>query len=311
MIVDLIAVAFASALTLVLALHYGGGDLAAVFRIPLGFLFVFFLPGYAVTAALFPGSGSSPPSKQTSMGPISTFERLVVSVGLSITGTPLVAVGLTLVSHPVDQVSLLSSLTVLTASCTVIAAVRRYRLDPPYRFVVWLPNPDRVRTRITDAPPVQRLFVGVLILTVAGAGVVVFDTENRETYTEFGLVPDAEGSGNLTAGAYPTVGNTTEATNTSLYVANEEGQAMEYTVVVTLAEFGDEPEEPVRRAELDRFVLSLADGEQTILEHEFEPGTSGDRLRVSYLLFHGEPPAEPTRENAYRSVHLSITVAEE
>jgi len=38
---------------------------------------------------------------------------------------------------------------------------------------------------------------------------------------------------------------------------------------------------------------------------------TGENLRVQYLLYRGDPPAEPTQENAYRSLHLWVDVFED
>jgi len=45
--------------------------------------------------------------------------------------------------------------------------------------------------------------------------------------------------------------------------------------------------------------------------HVLEPTRTGEELRVQYLLYAGEAPETPTRENSYRDLHLWIDVVEE
>jgi uncharacterized membrane protein len=40
------------------------------------------------------------------------------------------------------------------------------------------------------------------------------------------------------------------------------------------------------------------------------PRTTGERLRLQYLLYLDDPPENPTAENAYRSVHHWVNVTE-
>jgi len=46
------------------------------------------------------------------------------------------------------------------------------------------------------------------------------------------------------------------------------------------------------------------------MNHTVAPTLPGERLRLVYLLYKGDPPAEPTVENAYREVHLWVNVSE-
>jgi uncharacterized membrane protein len=42
--------------------------------------------------------------------------------------------------------------------------------------------------------------------------------------------------------------------------------------------------------------------------HTVTPTLTGERLRLTYLLYRGESPATPTVGNAYREVHLWVNV---
>jgi uncharacterized membrane protein len=62
----------------------------------------------------------------------------------------------------------------------------------------------------------------------------------------------------------------------------------------------------VQTTELDRFQTSLAHNETYLQEHEIRPTIAGDTLRLTFLLYQGDPATNPTVDNAYRHVHLWI-----
>jgi uncharacterized membrane protein len=39
------------------------------------------------------------------------------------------------------------------------------------------------------------------------------------------------------------------------------------------------------------------------------PELTGDRMRLTYMLYRGAPPATPTTDNAYRELHLWVNVS--
>jgi uncharacterized membrane protein len=61
--------------------------------------------------------------------------------------------------------------------------------------------------------------------------------------------------------------------------------------------------------ELRRFEVSLAHNETWHNQHTVTPTMTGDRLRLQYLLYRGEPPADPSGETAYRELHLWVNVS--
>ena len=69
------------------------------------------------------------------------------------------------------------------------------------------------------------------------------------------------------------------------------------------------------RARLDRYSVTVAHNESEIRERplELDAGTArefaGEDRRVKFLLYRGEPPADPTAEGAYRDLHLWVQVS--
>ncbi|WP_436935609.1 DUF1616 domain-containing protein [Halovenus marina] len=303
---DLALVSAAAGLTLLLAMGSAGG--AAAIRVPLGFLFVFFLPGYALISALFPRAapGLLASDDRSSRG-VSAFERVVLSVGLSLAIVPLLALGLIFVSQTIERGTVLSTIAGFTVFSALLGAVRRYRQPPSDRFHVSFRAMARRGLSYTTANRLNAALVLLVVLVIAGGGLAIASPGEPERYTEFGLLSEGEG-GELTASAYPAELSTNESETLYLHVGNHERQTVEYTTVILLQryEFGEIDE----TVELDRRTLTLAHGEERIVDHEIRPTTVGDRIRLTYLLYQDTVPADPTLENAYRSVSLTVAVTD-
>jgi uncharacterized membrane protein len=60
--------------------------------------------------------------------------------------------------------------------------------------------------------------------------------------------------------------------------------------------------------ELRRFQPELGHNETWHRQHTVAPTMTGERLRLTYLLYRGPPPAEPSADTAYRELHLWVNV---
>lgn len=308
---DLALVALATLLTVLFGWVYGQNGGPAVLRVPLGFLFVFFLPGYAITAALFPGRAVDD-GRSRGRPTVTAVERFVLAVGLSIVVSPLVGLVLSLVSVTITLQSILGGISLVTLTSLTIAVSRRLRLPPRERFRLGV---RRHFLRLVDyatANVLNLLIVVGLVLAVSGIGFAVTASEGDERYTEFALLSETEGSDELVADEYPT--EFTQGESRTLYteIVNNEKQTVEYTVVVQLQELASEGDASTAVAvvELERADVTLGHEQRTVYEHDVSPPISGERLRLTYLLYRGEPPAEPSPSNAYRAVYLNIDVDE-
>lgn len=291
-------------LGLALGFDHRGGPMAV--RVPLGFLFVFFLPGYALAAALFPRADHEDRNRPSDAVTLTAVERGVLSVGLSLVLVPLLAIGLTMVGQPTELLSVLATVGGFTVSLAALAAVRRFRLPPAERFHV-SPGPTVDSTvGFLRADALNVVLVLVLVLAVGGIGAALMTAENGTTFTEFAVLAESE-DGNLSAADYPAELTTGETERFHVAIENYEHRPVEYTVVVLLEDVGQDGE-PVTATELDRFGVELAHGDRTVEEHAFEPRRTGEGLRLSYLLYVGDVPAEPTPANADQSTHVMLDV---
>ncbi|MFC4451588.1 DUF1616 domain-containing protein [Halorussus aquaticus] len=318
-------------------------------RIGLGLAFALLAPGYALTAALFPERGpadredagpanldrkdaestdSESPESATEDGrflsgvrrlrAIGGWERLALSLGLSLAVVPLLGVVLNFTPVGVRLVPIVVSVGAFTAAATVVAAVRRWNLPPRDRFRVpyrdWY---DTARTGLfageTRTDRLLNVALAVsMILALGSVGYAVTSAERGEQYTEFYLL-SSTGDGQLTAEEYPTEFVRGESKRLTVGVTNHEGERTNYTVVVELqrvAGNGSANATVVERRDLHRFRTVLGPNETWQHRHTVTPTMTGPNLRLQYLLYRGEPPADPRVANAYEETHLWVNVTE-
>lgn len=288
------------------------------FRFICGIPLVLFLPGYAFVAALFPKASQSPDSDakppnswlQSQETGITLSTRIILSFGLSVVLSPLVALILTLTPWGISLISIVLGLTSITIVCSAFAIIYRQSVPPKRRFSVpyrdWLETArgaDRQRQAVVGA------LVLCLVCATAGVGYTVITVGESEQYTAFYLLSD---DGESTAEDYPTMFRSGEEQSLQVGVENAEQEPMTYTIVIELhrVEERDGRIQILDREALDQFQMMVEHGETETHAHTITPTMTGDDLRLTYLLYKGEPPAEPTPENAYRHTHLSITVTD-
>ena len=301
-------------------------------RIVLGLPLVLFLPGYALIAALFPEAGESPTGPdvtddgpEAEGGPVATLsdrgidgiERVALSFGLSIAVVPLLGLVLNFTPWGIRLVPIMVAVSGFTISMTALAARRRRALPAEERFSVpyrqWL---DAGRTELfepdsrTDAILNVVLVCSVLLAAGSVAYAVTVPKEG-ESFSEFYLLTENE-SGDLVADNYPTEFRRGESRQLTVGIGNQEHERTNYTVVVELqrVEIVDN-ETRVREAnELRRFRPTLAHNETWHRQHTVTPELTGERLRLQYLLYRGEPATPLNRSAAYRELHLWVNVTE-
>jgi uncharacterized membrane protein len=116
-------------------------------------------------------------------------------------------------------------------------------------------------------------------------------------------------NGELTAENYPTELEIGDEAPLVLTVTNHEGESVTYSVVIQLQGLSQQ-ETPtvVRREQLLTARNVVSDGETWQYDHTLAPTFTGNRLRAVYLIYRGEPPDQPTVDNSYRHLSLSIDV---
>lgn len=297
-------------------------------RLVLGLPFVLFIPGYAFVAALFPEAGEGPvadrgvvteadgePVDQTGDRGIDGIERVALSFGLSIAVVPLIGLILNFTPWGIRLMPILASLSAFTLAAVVLAAARRQELPEEDRFTVpyreWagagqaeLFEPDSR----ADAG-LNVLLVLSILLATSSVGYAVLVPQQGESFSEFYLL--TEDGTELEADDYPTEFTMGESRSLVVGVSNQEHEPTNYSVVVQLQQVRIEGNSTtVRRDDqLRAFDLRLAHNETWHRSHTIEPTFAGNDLRLTYFLYRGTPPSNPTVENAYRELHLWVNVS--
>lgn len=276
-------------------------------------LFVGVVPGYTLVAALYPRLMRVADMQVPIPGRrINRLERVALSITVSCSLLAIIAGGLLVLSVADTTTATIWVLAGLTTGLIGIATVCRLLLPPSECFgrptIEWINVLDSfrsVRFRRDGLPTVAfGLVVLFLLSTVAYAMVPV----QEDGYTELYLLQ--EGNDGPVAEEYPEELTAGETQSLIVGIGNEEGTAMTYTIVVQLQEIEvDGSEMNVQSStELDRFEVDLEDGETVENEHTVTPQRTGDDLRLTYLLYIGEPSDPPTDENAYRSTYVWVDV---
>jgi len=298
---DLVAVSVITAITLAATVSPVDGLLLAAVAIP----FLLFVPGYALIAALFPARESTYQQHR-----LIGLERILYAVVASICLAVIVGVNLDFTSWPIRPVPVVSALAAVTLLSTLIALYRRIVSGPEAtKSAVQFNTGSNSRTQSTDGGVQLGSVVVAVAVLVALISVtfVAAQPQRGETYTEFGLL--TENDGTLQADGYPAEMVLGEASELYFTVTNREQQQTNYVVVVQLtrtAPTGD----PIENARLDTYSETISPGETWQERHTVTPVLEGERLRLTYLLYQGGVPEQPTVDNAYRETHIWVDVTQ-
>lgn len=232
-----------------------------VLRFLLGVLFVLFVPGYALQAALFPRAADLD-------GP----ERLAVSIGLSVAAIPPMALLLDALPWGIRLWPVVACEGVLIITAAAVAWLRRKRLPEPERF---RPVADvNVRGWWAAQSRTHRILYGVLAVSLAAAAIaaaaILAPNESDRPRTEF-YVLGAEGL----AENYPRTGVVGQPLAVRVGIVNHEGRSERFVVRLRLdgqsvGEVGP---------------LDLADGARWEEEVRFVPEAAGIHVQLDLLLF--------------------------
>jgi uncharacterized membrane protein len=275
-------------------------------RIVLALPVVLFIPGYCLIAALFPKNDD-----------ISLFERIMLSIGVSIAIVPLIGLGLNFSPWGIRIESLVISLILLTWVMVLLAHYQRACLPPEERFrFSFSAIAGRIRQELL--PPKERgidrflsvvLTLILLVVISTAVFVIVAPNEGAERFSEFYLLGK-----NQTASDYPDLILAAENYPIYIGVGNHEGRNITYTIETwTLRTEFDNVTNLSTIVEMDpnnRLSLTLAHNETQIIPFDLfvqKPGYT----RVEFLLFNESVPGSEVtgsdRINAsYLNLHLWV-----
>lgn len=281
---------------------------------------LFVLPGYAVTTFVFPSrpeqSVVNPLTSATQTGAIGDKARAALSFGLSFTLLAVLGIAMNMVGIPLETESMLLVVTGITILALLGGVVRRVRTPLERRYSAPFEHwggsmRDGLRGDRIDVVLNVALAV-VLVAAMSSFAVALTSPQNGYNYTEASLLTETP-DGELVAGNYPTEFGPDGRADLVLQVTNNEGEPVVYSVVVQLQQLeadDDGVRQVTSRTELTREANRVDDGETWTHDHTVAPTLFGEDLRLVYLIYVGTPPSNPTTENAYRYLSLSIDVAD-
>src|SRR5450759_159866 len=283
--VDLACILGITLLALILASFITAND--SIARPAVGLLFLFFVPGYVLVAALFPGKGD-----------VSSFERAVLSVGLSIATVALIGFVLNYAPGGINFQSYQVSVCVLTVALTAIAIVRRGALPFDKRFSIDVKMSfSSIRDVLFHAhrdrsdKALSIMFIIVVLAAASLCGYVIASPKQSDTFTELYVL-----------GQYGTLANysTTFHTGTSnpvtVGITNHEKRPVTYELVVAL---NDGNQSSTLYSE--RFKLN--DTENRAETINVTPTGAGQNQMLQIILY-----ADGNKTSPYRENHLWVNV---
>ena len=137
-------------------------------RIFLIYPLTFFIPGYLLIINLFPRSYE-----------LTNLERIIFSIGLSISIVPLVIFILNYTPFQITEESMLWSLTTINFILAIIASVRRRMVSSPYYLKITF------NKKLDKSNVIIYLLSVMIIITFFYPFYMAFTPYNREPFTEF------------------------------------------------------------------------------------------------------------------------------
>lgn len=291
-------------------------------RIPLGFVFVFFIPGYVFIAAVYPERYQNEKTSQNTdrrslirtVSPhsnITVIERCLLAVAFSIIIVPMIGFILNFTRWGVRLAPVLLSTTGFTILTAVAALIRRRRLPPENQFRLhspgWMTGGYRKWIGVdTRTYAVNILLIASIVFFAASIGYAVTGQSSGEQYSELSLMED---SGTFVNESVSDQIESETSHEISMRVSNHEGQELNYTVVTVQQDIAVNGNQTTVRdqTQLDRFEMNIQDNETQVREQTFTPLATNDDSRVVWLLYTDDVPPEPSTQNADYHVHLWVT----
>lgn len=290
-------------------------------RVIFGVPFVLLIPGYVLIAALYPERNAESSKidnvqqRDIADTGLTGQARVALSIGGSFALVSMVGLGLNYSPFGIRLVPIVTSLAVTVLGLTIIAAWRRRALPLEDRFAVpWRRWFKAAQSELFDpesgGDAALNILLGLSVLIAAiSVGYVAAVPKPGEALTEFYLLTEND-QGELVTDGYPTEFTVGESKPLVIGIENYEGQSIEYTIIIELqrVRVQNDSTQVLAGEQLQIINAQVNQGETWRSRHTVTPTMTGESLRLTYLLYKGSPPSNPTTENAYRRLQLWINV---
>jgi uncharacterized membrane protein len=259
----------------------------SLLRTYIGVLTVLFLPGYALTGAIFPAKND-----------LEGIERAIVSLGLSIAVVPIMGFILNYTVWGIREIPLITVISAFTLLLCVIAYYRRSLLPETEVFEIpfkatflnakaeILKKPESVVDRV--------LAISLILLVLASMGslaYIIVTPKEGEHFTEFYILDH-----NKTADNYQTEFIKGEKGTVYVGIINHEHRSIDYSLDVKLGNISLPLPENQKRIRLKDNMS----WEEPII---FTPTIEGNYTKLEFLLFNDTEKTIP-----YRNLYLWVNV---
>ena len=262
----------------------------SLLRTYIGVLTVLFLPGYALTGALFPAKND-----------LEGIERAMVSLGLSIAIVPTMGFILNYTVWGIREIPILTVISAFTLLMCVIAYYRRSLLpetevfEVPFKTAVLNIKAEIFKKPESVLDKVLAVFLILLVLASVGSLVyIIVNPKEGEHFTEFYILGP-----NKTADNYQTEFKQGEKGTVFVGVINHEHRSANYTLDVKLGNISLPLSENQKR-------IRLEDNMSWEEPVTFTPNVVGNYTKLEFLLFNDTEKTIP-----YRNLHLWVNVTKE
>ncbi len=306
--VDLFGIAGFVVITAVLLTVVGISS--SLLRAAIGLPLLFFAPGYAIVSMFFPRRTSAVPTAgNTAIIPqtqeLSGVERAALAFGLSFALLPLL--GLVIAPVGFTTGSVVGSVSGVTLAMLGIATGRRLTVPAAQRYQLNLGRRvAAARRSIVDRESTAHTAVNValvlsMVLALTTVGYALVAPQQGEEFTSLELLTESD-DGELVASGYPSEVAPGESVPLVIAVGNNEGQHMNYTVVVQEQRIEDD--EIVERTELRQIEYSLSEDSVGYADRDITPTGDPGTVRITVLVYADDVPETPTTDNAYRHAYF-------
>jgi uncharacterized membrane protein len=287
--VDIVVFGLIAASTLVISIVGINSDLLTV----LAFITVFFIPGYALQAAIFPESRIWTNNNRVP----DIFERLAISFILSFLiialSTSVLGGGLGVVFIDINKDLAASIVLIITALASIAAVDRRLAVPKPRAFRVEL----HIKPHVSNGMEKLLAAAAVVLITIAGVNAILQmdNPSNEASFTAFAIYGPNGDIGSLPSNIV--AGN---ATNLIIFIECKENHNTQYRLTVTLDNRSSFESRPLNLANVNPLVIGtgfvtdieLVNGEKWSNDFRFSISAPG----VHKLFLTLEVPGEPSEE---------------
>lgn len=300
-----------------------------VIRAVLGVPFIIFLPGYATVAVLFPEAGENPKEdgrngdghqqyKSKLRGGINGIERAALSLGLSVAISSLLIILLNMTPWGIQLVPVLVAIGGFTLITAAVAVRRRQNLNPndqfrvPFQSYIATIRAGLFKPDTTTDAFLNGLVIVSLLLATVSIGYAFTAPWEGDSFSELYVLTETS-DGELVTDGYPREFQQGEAQPIVIGVKNYEYERTKYTIRIAIqeVEFTGPNETQIRvnnAEELGRFQTTVDHNQTDHEKVQLRPTVAGEHLRITFLLYRGSVPSEPSLKNAHRSNQLWVNV---